>query len=258
MSIRFVCECGKKLKASDDKIGKRVLCPDCGQPVTVPSSSRSTVEAIDAPGPGEDPLKDSAQTARELLKLSATASKEGQETRQAEREQTRQKGEEAGVTFSEMAQYYGWKVGLPAVGVVMGCVLLYMFMSWMMADTPNYPDLYPVSGVVMLDGEPLEGAVVTFRWQEALLSEERVAASIGRTDDEGRYSLEYVPDVPGAVLGRHYVEINKIGPDGREVLPAEYHSRTVLEAEVTADKKTGYDFSLQSKPTGGRSNGGRR
>jgi hypothetical protein len=37
MSIKFVCSCGKRLKARDDMAGKRIPCPRCGNPIGVPS-----------------------------------------------------------------------------------------------------------------------------------------------------------------------------------------------------------------------------
>jgi hypothetical protein len=37
MSIKFVCTCGKRLKARDEMAGKRIPCPRCGSPVGVPS-----------------------------------------------------------------------------------------------------------------------------------------------------------------------------------------------------------------------------
>src|SRR5260370_40177242 len=37
MSIKFVCPCGKRLKARDDMAARRIMCPRCGNPVGVPS-----------------------------------------------------------------------------------------------------------------------------------------------------------------------------------------------------------------------------
>jgi hypothetical protein len=37
MSISFTCpQCGKKLKAPDNAVGKSSRCPGCGSPVTCP------------------------------------------------------------------------------------------------------------------------------------------------------------------------------------------------------------------------------
>jgi hypothetical protein len=37
MSIKFVCPCGKRLKARDNMAARRIMCPRCGNPVGVPS-----------------------------------------------------------------------------------------------------------------------------------------------------------------------------------------------------------------------------
>jgi hypothetical protein len=37
MTIKFVCSCGKHLKARDEMARRRSLCPRCGQPVGIPS-----------------------------------------------------------------------------------------------------------------------------------------------------------------------------------------------------------------------------
>jgi hypothetical protein len=37
MSIKFVCTCGKRLRARDDMAARRSFCPRCGSPVGIPS-----------------------------------------------------------------------------------------------------------------------------------------------------------------------------------------------------------------------------
>lgn len=34
--IRFTCTCGKKFKVSSSRRGKRLTCPQCGEPLTIP------------------------------------------------------------------------------------------------------------------------------------------------------------------------------------------------------------------------------
>ena len=67
--------------------------------------------------------------------------------------------------------------------------------------------LAPVEGQITLDGKPVKDAVVTFtpvvppRGMEA-------AASSGRTDEQGRYTLKLLSgDRPGAVVGQHNVTV---------------------------------------------------
>src|SRR5213593_192012 len=37
MSIKFVCTCGKHLRARDEMAARRSVCPRCGNPVGIPS-----------------------------------------------------------------------------------------------------------------------------------------------------------------------------------------------------------------------------
>jgi hypothetical protein len=40
LSIKFICSCGKKLRAREAWASRRILCPKCGNPVGVPSLNR--------------------------------------------------------------------------------------------------------------------------------------------------------------------------------------------------------------------------
>jgi predicted RNA-binding Zn-ribbon protein involved in translation (DUF1610 family) len=52
MPISFSCpQCGKKLKAPDNAVGKRSKCPGCGNPVTCPEPVYDA-ELVEAPPPG--------------------------------------------------------------------------------------------------------------------------------------------------------------------------------------------------------------
>ena len=58
----------------------------------------------------------------------------------------------------------------------------------------------PVSGVVTLDGKPVEGAAVSFTPEKS----DGVGGSYGKTDAQGRYSLKTViGDKAGAAAGKH-------------------------------------------------------
>lgn len=50
MPIEFACDCGKRLKVSDEHAGKRAKCPACKNPVTVPSAA-----VIPTPPPKPEP-----------------------------------------------------------------------------------------------------------------------------------------------------------------------------------------------------------
>ena len=83
-------------------------------------------------------------------------------------------------------------------------------------------DIVPVSGLVMLDGQPLVGAVVTFQPIRDSSSEPPTATgSVGQTDNDGRYSLRLVdPEQSGALVGEHTVSISTAtGPTADGELP---------------------------------------
>ena len=54
MAIRFTCSAGHRLKAADDKAGRKMLCPACQESVTVPEpngDSDADLAAADPPQP---------------------------------------------------------------------------------------------------------------------------------------------------------------------------------------------------------------
>lgn len=111
------------------------------------------------------------------------------------------------------------------------------------------PDLYEVTGIVTLDGQPLEGAKVVFEPEE-VREKGRRRASSGTTGADGTYQLNYNSNASGATRGKHKVMIFKMPNDsdeaGEQLIPAKYNEKTELTAEVTeGDNKI--DFDLQSK-----------
>ncbi len=72
----------------------------------------------------------------------------------------------------------------------------------------NHPAVYAVRGVVTYEGEPVQGALVTFHGDHA----PRLAT--GTTDNEGRFQLSTFGLNDGAVPGRHRVTIRKMEIDG--------------------------------------------
>ena len=113
------------------------------------------------------------------------------------------------------------------------------------SDDPGIPipELAPVTGVVTLDGQPLEGATITF--EPADLSLDR-RESRAVTDSNGKYELVYVDDVKGAVMGPLTVRINKMGENEQSVVPGRYNSKSELQADVKAGSNT-FDFPLKTK-----------
>ena len=107
-------------------------------------------------------------------------------------------------------------------------------------------NIAPVTGTVKLDGQPLEGANVTFWPMDAKTDR----PSGGVTDSSGQYRLMYTADEPGALIGQQKVEISTAvsSEEGTtpERLPARYNSSTELTAEVTSGRNT-IDFDLTSQ-----------
>ncbi len=109
------------------------------------------------------------------------------------------------------------------------------------------PAIATVTGVVTLDGTPLENATVLFQ-------PENGRPSSGITDKDGRYTLSYAAGVPGAAEGAHTVYIRTLipGEDGEppvspEKLPAKYHDESGLRVEVKSGANT-HDFPLTAAP----------
>jgi hypothetical protein len=69
MSIKFVCSCGKRLRARDEMARRRSVCPRCGQPVGIPSGEPTH------PGTAAEPL-----TPQERRRLAARRGAGGGET----------------------------------------------------------------------------------------------------------------------------------------------------------------------------------
>lgn len=90
---------------------------------------------------------------------------------------------------------------------------------------PASPKLVPVEGRIRLDGKPLAGATVKF-------TTENGDVSTGTTDDDGNYTLAYSDGRPGAVVGKHVVRISKNSPDGNEIVPARYNTKSLLMSAI--------------------------
>lgn len=106
--------------------------------------------------------------------------------------------------------------------------------------------LAPVRCLVLLDGEPLAGATVTYEPAEFL--PETVKPAFGRTDELGEARMSLLaedrpdPNAPSGVqLGWYSVRVSKV-IDGEETIPARFNTQTVLGQEVSFQ-----DLGLQSQ-----------
>lgn len=111
--------------------------------------------------------------------------------------------------------------------------------------------LAPVSGVIKQNGKPLEGATVTFR---PLGTEDKNApTSFGKTDAEGRFTLEVATGERGAYVGKHRVTIEKqtevdSANDvnlGESQIPPKYNDDSKLEFEVTKEGSAEANWDLK-------------
>jgi DNA-directed RNA polymerase subunit RPC12/RpoP len=222
MSIRFACRCGKKMKVPDDKIGKKVLCSDCGSPVVVPESDTVAVETVSV---------GAADRATDLLKGSGARAKPRSHFAFDDHP------EDAGAYDArETAKHLIPIILLGAFVVLVISLATYWVASSLMLSGPITPDLGEVRGTVTLDGKPLAYAMVQFHPDSGLETGSRIGSSAATTNSEGEYRLAYVGDVYGAAIGKHRVTIQAPNLSRERRLPRKYTSvrGTVLHEEVEA------------------------
>lgn len=117
------------------------------------------------------------------------------------------------------------------------------------------PATVPVTGVVTLDGQPVEGANVMFQSPEQ--------GSFGLTDAQGRYELQTFEPGDGAMPGEYRVAISKVKvflpkveqgepgyvepPPPEHLVPSKYAAPTSsgLTATVTEGKDNEFNFELK-------------
>lgn len=127
-------------------------------------------------------------------------------------------------------------------GVALGCV-----------DDKPY-ELAPVRGKVTLDGEVIEGAVVSFQ-PRSTGSFNVGPGSTGKCDKTGFFELTTIKREPGAVVGKHRVRIYSANHElknshddsevaSKELVPEIYNYRSTLEFEVPLKGSDEANFSL--------------
>ena len=110
------------------------------------------------------------------------------------------------------------------------------------------PELAPVTGVVTLDGKPVEGKLVSFTPMTFTPNTESGRSSVGFTDKDGRYELYYTAQKKGALITEHSVTIatpEGVYPPVPENIPRKYRIDTELTA-VVEDTDNVIDFPLES------------
>jgi hypothetical protein len=132
------------------------------------------------------------------------------------------------------------------------------------------PKVVPVSGVVKINGEPYANAIVTFQPVAGKGQDAAGRGSSARTDKDGKFTLVYDGDKPGALVGKHHVRIcTDVGqgipdtegdPDAAvalaksrkgkvqliEPIPAEWHDQSTKSFEVPRGGTTEANFDIDS------------
>lgn len=110
---------------------------------------------------------------------------------------------------------------------------------------PSGPLMYPVSGTVTFDGEPLPDGYISFVPENPSLAPQAGPISAGRFDFRARPGLNKVQIQAAKFIGP---EIKVMGLRPKEMyIPKEYNRETTLSAEVTAEGKNQYTFELKSE-----------
>jgi hypothetical protein len=102
------------------------------------------------------------------------------------------------------------------------------------------PELGEVEGVVTIDGQPVESTTVTFRPPAGRKSR-------GYTDAEGRYSLIYLRDIRGALVGPHTVSIQFTAEQVAEATNAKGGNPTTKWSRQVSPGVNRFDFELLSE-----------
>lgn len=122
-------------------------------------------------------------------------------------------------------------------------------------------EIAPVSGVILLDGEPLPGTTVVFQPVAKAGSNIAGPGSSGTCDSEGRYQLQLqtAEGQDGAVVGNHKVSIYSKKSDQPsnvdvdvtpqvELFPERYNYRSTLTFDVPSGGTDEADFKLTTEP----------
>ncbi|MFM7205579.1 MAG: hypothetical protein ACKO4T_02760 [Planctomycetaceae bacterium] len=96
-----------------------------------------------------------------------------------------------------------------------------------------------VTGTVMVDGKPLQGAFVTFQPEGS-----DAVRGVGATNAEGRYRVIRPGSKVGAMIGRNRVSVT--GGDSGRSLPARYSTESTLEYEVKRGANV-FDIDITTK-----------
>ncbi|MCI0458613.1 MAG: hypothetical protein L0Z62_16750 [Gemmataceae bacterium] len=97
-----------------------------------------------------------------------------------------------------------------------------------LAGCSEGPQVVPVSGILTYKGKPVSNAFVFFQPEDG-------RPSVGETDDEGRFKLNYDRRQDGALVGKHKVSV-KMRPEQEAVMLGKKPPRMSRELHEFFDK----------------------
>ena len=138
---------------------------------------------------------------------------------------------------------------------ILGLLIVALFIAGCGSDEPY--QLAPVSGKITKEnGDPMPNVTVTFQ-PTTEGTNTPGPGSFGKTDDQGRYTLELTTDgKKGAVVGKHSVSITTIEPEGSEnsdlndfkdPIPKRYNAETTITFDVPTDGSETANFKVELK-----------
>ena len=137
-----------------------------------------------------------------------------------------------------------FKIGNPRLNVSMIAIICVALLGGCGGD----PNIGNVSGKITLNGDPLEGAFVTF---SPTRTEGVGSTTYGKTDSGGSYRMIVSETKNGAYIGENIVRVKTgdLKADGsgviEEVVPANYNTKSELRVDVKTGSNT-FDFDLKS------------
>jgi len=121
------------------------------------------------------------------------------------------------------------RFSIGAIGRLYGFVILLIFAGC--GRVPDQPPLGTVTGIVTLEGKPLEFIEVSF-------VPEAGRPSYGDTNSLGEFELTYVRNVKGAKVGKHTVSVRSGKVDNSQLKPVEIkRGKNVINIECVAKSR---------------------
>ena len=149
--------------------------------------------------------------------------------------------------FAGFFREIGLKTGGTILGVIIAVYGMFWIMDRMMGHHTKLPPLGYVSGTVTIKGKPAAGVKVYLSPQERVIvganeKKERARDSIGVTDAEGRFTVYYLPEIPGAKVGPCRLWMESMDP--AIAIPPKYGLGSVQQFEVKLGKNESQKIEL--------------